>query len=97
MVVSDIRRSGVLSPDHEEEVGQGQEAVWELVIQARRDTSLPFHYTQELFSLFILAIASNIDKVSGVTKYEPESAKMDHRMGRKARCWDNSVASIIAK
>lgn len=68
----------------------------ELFIPLRSDSGLPLRCAQELFSLFILAITSNIEKVLGTTTYEWDAANMDREMSRKARRWDNSIFSMIA-
>ncbi|KAK4196234.1 hypothetical protein QBC40DRAFT_183993, partial [Triangularia verruculosa] len=51
---------------------------------------------QELTSIFMLAIASNLEKVGGTTKFSAEVAMMESEMQQPQRSWTNSVFTAIA-
>ncbi|KAH7007323.1 hypothetical protein EDB80DRAFT_842607 [Ilyonectria destructans] len=88
--------SSLSEPEDRESDEGSDSSETELFIPLPSDSGLPLQCAQELFSLFILAIASNIEKVLGTTTYEREGADLDREMSRKVRRWDNSVFSMIA-
>lgn len=51
---------------------------------------------QELVSLFVLAIASNITVVGGTTRFDQEAADMELELRRPQRSWTNTVFTAIA-
>ncbi|RYP67006.1 hypothetical protein DL770_008705 [Monosporascus sp. CRB-9-2] len=74
-----------------------QERTEELFIPTRADTSLVIHCAQELFSLFMLAIASETKSVRGKTTELPEGVRGTEPGSRFTyRHWENSVFSMIA-
>ncbi|KAF3026588.1 hypothetical protein E8E14_014233 [Neopestalotiopsis sp. 37M] len=67
-----------------------------LFITTRDDSSLEIQFAQELFSLFVLAMAGNISKVRGHTVYDELRHMSAREMSRPAICSENSVFSAIA-
>ncbi|KAI0168718.1 hypothetical protein BJ166DRAFT_464016 [Pestalotiopsis sp. NC0098] len=67
-----------------------------MVIQTRQDSSLALKFAQELFSLFILAVANNVEQVLGFTTYDQNKADMAMEMRRPTRSRENSVFSEMA-
>lgn len=61
-----------------------------LVIQTRRDSGLLLQWTQELFSIFMLAVTSKVERVLGETK------EVEGKRGEGERCFKNSVFDAIA-
>ncbi|KAH9236329.1 hypothetical protein K456DRAFT_1945541, partial [Colletotrichum gloeosporioides 23] len=80
-----LRYRVVIDPD------QSPAAVQEICISTRKDIPKALLYAQELFSLFILALAENIKQVKGVT--EPRGAEVESNR----RQWKNSVFDSIAE
>ncbi|KAF7532962.1 hypothetical protein G7054_g7472 [Neopestalotiopsis clavispora] len=67
-----------------------------LSVQTRDDSSLEIHFAQELLSLFVLAMASNIGKVLGKTVYDRRRHNMAIELRQPAVCLENSVFNAIA-
>lgn len=67
-----------------------------MVIQTRQESSLALKFAQELFSLFILAMANNVEQVLGFTTYDQNKADMAMEMRRPTRSRENSVFSEMA-
>ncbi|KAI8712066.1 hypothetical protein NCS52_01471900 [Fusarium sp. LHS14.1] len=61
-----------------------------LVIQTRRDSGLLLQWTQELFSIFMLAVASKVERVLG------ETEEVEDKGGEGKRCFKNSAFDTIA-
>ncbi|KAJ3459808.1 hypothetical protein MRS44_015881 [Fusarium solani] len=61
-----------------------------LVIQTRLDSGLLLQWTQELFSIFMLAVASKVERILGETK------EVEGKRGEGKRCFKNSVFDTIA-
>ncbi|RYP70138.1 hypothetical protein DL771_005650 [Monosporascus sp. 5C6A] len=74
-----------------------QDGTEELFIPTRADISLAMQCAQELFSLFMLAIASETESVRGKTIELPMSARgTEPGSGFTYRHWENSVFRMIA-
>jgi hypothetical protein len=67
----------------------------DLVIQTRRDSRLLLQWTQELFSIFILAIASKVERVLGETK-EVEGKREPWKRRFKNSVFD-TIADVVVK
>lgn len=67
-----------------------------LVVQTGDDSKVVLKFAQELFSLFVLAIATNVHQVLGRTTFDGRKRDMSREMSRPTRSWENSVFSEIA-
>lgn len=82
----------LVSPPDRRRLGLGGT---DLVIQTRRDSRLLLQWTQELFSIFILAIASKVERVLGETK-EVEGKREPWKRRFKNSVFD-TIADVVVK
>lgn len=68
----------------------------DIVFEHRAGIDVSMRCVQELVSLFVLAIASNITVVGGTTRFDQEAAEMELEMRRPQRSWTNIVFTTIA-
>ncbi|KAK4178768.1 hypothetical protein QBC36DRAFT_96244 [Triangularia setosa] len=68
----------------------------EIVFEYRNGIDISMQCVQELLSLFMLALASNIEVVGGTTRFNQDLVNVEEEMRQPQRSWTNSVFTAIA-